>query len=313
MAITYSSAMNSYLTFCNIHHLPIDPTPDTLSLYIMFQSHFISASSIDSYLSGICDQLEPFFPDMQKHQASVLIKCTLKGTCRSKTHGIECKVVLTVHDLSYAHNHATLTSPLDILLFDTQLNSGFCGLLWLGKLDSPDNQNMRDWKKVTMRHTLEWLPHAYAFWLPLHKSDSYFDGNCILCGQIQGAPDPVPIMWCYLKLCNCAFPLHPQLWLWADGSTPLRSWWMSRFWTLFPDCTLAGQSELVEWQWWASSSDTLIYPSIFAFLHFLYIVDPPLCTSTPTWPHDNCTRFIRPILLIWWTHDLQFTCIYFNS
>ena len=67
MAITYSSATNSYLMFCNIHHLPIDPTPDTLSLYIMFQSHFISASSIDLYLSRICNQLQPFFPDVRKH------------------------------------------------------------------------------------------------------------------------------------------------------------------------------------------------------------------------------------------------------
>ena len=66
-AITYSSATNSYLTFCNIHHLPIDLTPDTLSLYITFQLHFISASSINSYLSRICNHLEPFFSDVQKH------------------------------------------------------------------------------------------------------------------------------------------------------------------------------------------------------------------------------------------------------
>ena len=49
------------------------------------------------------------------------------------------------------------------------------------------------------------------------------------------------------------------------------------------------------------------------FLCFLYIVNPPLCTSTPMWLHNNCTRSIRPISLIWWTHDLQFTCIYFYS
>ena len=85
-AITYSSATNSYLTFCNIHHLPIDLTPDTLSLYITFQLHLISATSIDSYLSRICNQLEPFFPDVQKHQASMLVKCTLKGARHSNNH-----------------------------------------------------------------------------------------------------------------------------------------------------------------------------------------------------------------------------------
>ena len=143
----------------------------------------------------------------------MLVKCTLKGARRSNNHSVKCKAALTVHDLSYAHDHATLTSLLNILLFDAQLNSGFCSLLQLGELVSPDNQNLRDWKKVTLHHTLEWLPHAYAFWLPCHKSDSYFKGNHILCWQIQGAPDPIPIMRHYLKLHDCAFPLHPQLWL----------------------------------------------------------------------------------------------------
>ena len=46
--------------------------------------------------------------------------------------------------------------------------------------------------------------------------------------------------------------------------------------------------------WWASSSDMLIYPSIFTFL---YIVDPPLCTSTPTWLHT----------LTWQSHSLHRT------
>ena len=48
-AITYSSATNSYLTFCKLHNLSIDLTPNTLSYYITFQFHFISPISVDSY------------------------------------------------------------------------------------------------------------------------------------------------------------------------------------------------------------------------------------------------------------------------
>ena len=62
--------------------------------------------------------------------------------------------------------------------------------------------------------------------------------------------------------------------------------------------------------WWASSSDTLLYPSIFAFpllpLHHWPTTTHPH-TNTTTCDH-TCTRFIGPILLIWWTHVLQFTC-----
>ena len=56
------------------------------------------------------------------------------------------------------------------------------------------------------------------------------------------------------------------------------------------------------------------YTLLFSlFLHFLYIADPPLCTSALTWPHNNHTHFIGPISLIWWTYDFRFTCIYFYS
>ena len=66
-AASYSSTTNSYLTFCKIHRLSIELIPDTLSYYVAYQSHFINPSSIDSYLSGIVNQLEPYYPDIQKH------------------------------------------------------------------------------------------------------------------------------------------------------------------------------------------------------------------------------------------------------
>jgi hypothetical protein len=47
---TYTSALNSYLTFCNLHHLPADPTPDTLSFYVVFLSSHINPRSVNSWL-----------------------------------------------------------------------------------------------------------------------------------------------------------------------------------------------------------------------------------------------------------------------
>ena len=63
-------------------------------------------------------------------------------------------------------------------------------------------------------------------------------------------------------------------------------------------------------RWWASSSDTLTYPSIFTFpllpLHRQSTTTHSDCSCL----HDIGTHFIG---LIWWTHDLWFTCIYFYS
>jgi hypothetical protein len=80
--LSYTSALNSFLTFCKIHHFAPDPTPDLLSLYITFQSTFISPRSVDSYLSSICNQLEPYFPHVRANCASQLVSHTLKGAHR---------------------------------------------------------------------------------------------------------------------------------------------------------------------------------------------------------------------------------------
>jgi len=78
-ARTYPSALNSYLTFCKLHGLLVEPTPQTLSYYITFQSFFINPKSVDSYLSGIANQLKPFFPDVRKNCTSQLVARTLAG------------------------------------------------------------------------------------------------------------------------------------------------------------------------------------------------------------------------------------------
>ena len=176
-AATYTSTTNLYLTFCKIHHLPIDLTPETLSYYIMFQSHFIGPSSVNSYLLAISNQLDPYYPDIQKYYALPLVRHTMKGAHCSHNRVVQQKLPLTVQNLTFVHDH------LDDLLFDVQLSTGFSGLLWLGELVSSDKW---DWKKVTMCHTLEWLPVGYLFWLAirvtsfLRETGSFAGGSQVL-------------------------------------------------------------------------------------------------------------------------------------
>jgi hypothetical protein len=78
-AASYSSALNSYITFCHIHEFPVEPTFDTFSFYIVFMCHHIKPKSVDSYLSGICNQLEPFFPKVREIRRHRLVAKTLQG------------------------------------------------------------------------------------------------------------------------------------------------------------------------------------------------------------------------------------------
>jgi hypothetical protein len=133
------------------------------------------------------------------------------------------------------------SSTHDDLLFEAQLSTGFAGLLRLGEMTFPDKIGDRDYRKVTLRHSLQWLPHAFAFWLPSHKVDIFFEGNRIIIKKIIGAPDPVPAMKKYVASRDKFFPLHAELWLLANRSIPTRGWFIRRLRKYFAS-DVAGQS-----------------------------------------------------------------------
>jgi hypothetical protein len=240
-ATTYSSATNSYLAFCNMHKLPLNPTPETLSYYITFQSSHISPRSVESYLSGICNNLEPFFPDIRTNRASSLIKRTLAGALRRHGRPTKRKAPLTTDNLCSIY--ATLNdSPIyDDILFLAMLNTGFTGLLRLGEMAVNDNRDIRDFRKVVLRNSLVWIGNEYEFLLPAHKADTTFEGNKVHIAKIINAPDPTEIMTRYTRFRDNLFPLHPQLWLRSNGSSPTRSWFLDRLRQFCPP-EISGQS-----------------------------------------------------------------------
>ena len=176
---TYSSTLQSYLTFCHTHTFPTDPTPNTLSFYVVYMSHHIKPTSVDSYLSGICNQLEPFYPDVRHNHRSSLVTRTLRG-CK-KLHAIpttrkqplSCAEIGSLHPIYSEGSH-------DNILFLAILTVGFHGLLGLGKLVWPDHVSLQDYRKVVKRPTVTLLPNGFSFLLPSHKADRYFEGNRVV-------------------------------------------------------------------------------------------------------------------------------------
>jgi hypothetical protein len=240
-ASTYSSTLNLYLTFCKIHGIPVDSTSKTLSYYVAFQSSFINPKSVDSYLSGICNQLEPFYPQVQKNHLSALVNRTLAGT--KQHYGVTAvrKALLSVTNLFHVTNTLATSHTHDDLLFKAQLITGFTGLLHLGDLMFPDNMASRNNRKLTLCMSLEWMANAFAFWLPTHKSNTTFEGNRIIVKNIIGALDPFPLMKSYITSHDHIFPLHAELWLLANASMPTQSWFIHHLQAFFPP-DIGGQS-----------------------------------------------------------------------
>jgi len=237
----YGSALNSYLNFVLLHHLPVEPTDDVLSLYVVWTAHFIKPDSVDSYLSGIAHQLEPYFPDVRKARASMLVKRTLRGCKRMKGTATTRKRALTLDDLGLVIDYYAHSSDHDDLLFVTQLLSGFFALMRLGELTFPDDESIRDWRKVTKRSSVALLEDRYEYHLPHHKADPFFEGNRIIVCRDQYRHDPLHHFRAYLASRNRLFPFASPLWLTKDGCVPTRSFFISRL-RLFFDNSVGGQS-----------------------------------------------------------------------
>ena len=166
----YTSATNSYLTFCKLHNMLIDPTPETLSYYITFQSSHINPKSVESYLSGICNNLEPFFPEIRTNRATVLVKRTLKGALRRHGRPTKRKSPLSIAQLQSLTVDLANSPDHNDMLFLSMINTGFPGLLRLGEMAVSDNPHLRNFRKVVLRSSLVWVGVDFEFLLPAHKS-----------------------------------------------------------------------------------------------------------------------------------------------
>ena len=75
----YGSALNSYLNFVTQHDFPVEPTTEILSFFTVYMCHHINPRSVNTYLTGISQQLETYFPDVKNARNSPLLCRTLQG------------------------------------------------------------------------------------------------------------------------------------------------------------------------------------------------------------------------------------------
>ena len=237
----YSSHLQSYLTFCKNHNFPVDPTPDTLSFFTVYMCHHIKPSSVDAYLSGICNQLEPFFPHVRASRKSPLVARTLAGCKRNLGTATVRKRPLGREDLLECLRNFLPTS-YDNLLFRALLLAGFLGLHRLGELVRPSKGNI--WRKTIPRTSamLDPVHRRFQYRLPTSKTDHIFEGSTIL---LDEAIDDIPsfdIFAEYLTARDDLFPLSPPLWIASTGEIPTREWFLTRLDSAVNDPTVGGHS-----------------------------------------------------------------------
>ena len=82
----YSTGVKSYIHFCVIHNLPLNPTPQNLTCYIAYVLQYIN--SAPQYLSGIQHFLIEFFPNFDDNHSSTLVQATIRGSKKVQANPI---------------------------------------------------------------------------------------------------------------------------------------------------------------------------------------------------------------------------------
>ncbi|KIJ47926.1 hypothetical protein M422DRAFT_103923, partial [Sphaerobolus stellatus SS14] len=181
-------------------------------------------------ISGICNTLEPYFPEVREVRSSAIVTRSLAGM--KKLRGLQAttrKRALSTDDLLSIITHFPSPPQHDDFLFAAMLLTGFHGLLRLGELTFPDNIRKRSAKKLTLRHTLAIQETRFSFTLPFHKADHFFAGNTVMIEALPMSPiDPLFHLLRYLHSRDHLFPLLPMLWVTSDGTPSTYSWFVGR-------------------------------------------------------------------------------------
>ena len=236
---SYTSALNSYITFCCLHGFDVKPTEQMLALYVTFQSTYINPKSVNTYLSGICNQLETHFPNVRSARKSVLVSHALQGAKHHIGVPTHRKLPLTKANLLDVLT-AYMPSPShDDQLFLAQIFTGMNCLMRLAELVWPDTLWLQDYRKVSMRHLVQITNDSVSFWLPGHKADQFYKGNRLF--VLASSNEPYNLFLSYLHSRDMHFRSRPELWLRANGTIPTRHWFITCLHNFFPK-SIVGQS-----------------------------------------------------------------------
>jgi hypothetical protein len=238
---TYNSAIQSWLSFAKRHEFAIEPTVETLSFWIVYESFHIEPRSVNSYLSGVINKLEPFFPDVRSLRNHTTVKRTLRGCMRLYSNPVHRKRPLLLEDIKTISAMLRTSNNFDDKLFLAIVKVGFFSLQRLGELTQPDNVKLRDYRRLPQRITVRRFQDRIEYLLPIHKADILFEGNKIVVEKVQDAWDPVSAFSRYLSARDARFRYQPQLWLTSDGNPPTRSWVLTRLQGLLGS-SIAGHS-----------------------------------------------------------------------
>jgi hypothetical protein len=204
----------------------------------------------------------------------MLVSRALQGAKRRFGVPTLRKLPLTKANLLEVLNAYQPSLSHDDKLFLAQIFTGTNCLLRLGELVWPDSHSLQDYRKVSMRHSVQLSHDSVSFWLPGHKADRFFEGNRLFIRSTS--TEHYHLFNSYLSLRDSIFRARPELWLLSNGTIPTRRWFINRLRLFFPN-SIAGQSMR------AGGATALAEAGS----------PPPLIQAAGRWSTDTFNRYVQ--------------------
>ena len=233
----YSTGARDYARFCRLYHLPLDPTPQTLSRYVAYTA--LSIGSGPKYLTGARHFLHRLYPSFDDNRASPLVQATIRGSKKVRADPVRHKQPVRIEHLLSFEAAAHSSGSYDDLLFAMIVSCCFYGCHRSGELVLKSKKEV-DWRKIIKRSSLRFSPGYAGYRLPYHKTDPFFHGTDILFSAQQHA-DPVTLLKNFVRRRDKLHGARRALFLREDGSHPTRAWFDSKLFS-FVDRSFGGHS-----------------------------------------------------------------------
>jgi hypothetical protein len=180
----YRTGAKAYSSFCQRYGLGLEPTPDTLALFLAEETLHVKAATALEYLVGARRHLEILCPgwgsQLATSRASALVRAIAVGAAKDRAEPVRRKAPLRPPHLTAFLELALRSEAYDDLLMAAIASAGFYGCHRSGELVLAEPLTLHSAKKLIKRSSYLDDGSGVSYTLPYHKADRLFRGTVVL-------------------------------------------------------------------------------------------------------------------------------------
>lgn len=223
----YEAAYHHWCNFVRAYSFDSFPSPDSLSLFVVFRLRSIAASSVEKELAGIGWHYKGVDePRWTGARSSPEVARALLGGIKTLQQPVHQAAPLPMDILVRAIDRLRLPhAPYEALLWAAMAIVGFLTCSRAQEVSTFDSPALRNTAKLIPRSSVGLDDHGFVAFLPYHKADRRFAGTRLHFAAAD-IGDFMYVLALYLRVRDHVHGLAGPLFRRLDGSAPTRRWFV---------------------------------------------------------------------------------------